>query len=163
MSLRPIPLLVAALLTPAAAFPQPGQADVAARARLIEQAERAAAAGDHRGALDLAERAGRVEMTTSLRMFVAQEQLATGAFASAMSSAILCARDAARDAQLPYRDNVLTRCRDISQRARASVALVTLRSPPAAEEFRVTLDGRPVSAELLDVPSPSTRALTPSP
>jgi hypothetical protein len=151
---RSIALLVAALLAPAAALAQPTPAAVAARALLIEQAERAAAAGDHRGALDLAERAGRVEITPSLRMFVAQEQLATGAFAAAMSSAILCARDAARDPQLPYRDNVLTRCRDVAQRARASVALVTLRSPPAGEGLRVTLDDRPVTAELLDVPLP---------
>jgi len=154
MTARPLALLGAALLAPAAALAQRGEPEVAARALLIEQAERAAAAGDHRAALDLAERAGRVEMTPSLRMFIAQEQLATGAAAAAMSSAILCARDASRDAQLPYRDNVLTRCRDVAQRARASVALVTLRSPPAADGLRVALDGRSVAPELLDVPQP---------
>lgn len=154
MRALPFALLAAALLAPAAALAQRGEAEVAARALLIEQAEQAAAAGDHRAALDLAERAGRVEMTTSLRMFIAQEQLATGAAAAAMSSAILCARDASRDAQLPYRDNVLTRCRDVAQRARAAVALVTLRSPPAADGLHVVLDGRPVAPELLDVPQP---------
>lgn len=154
MTPRPLALLAAALLAPAAARAQRSEPEVAARALLIEQAERAASAGDHRGALDLADRAGRVEMTPSLRMFIAQEQLATGAAAAAMSSAILCARDASRDAQLPYRDNLLLRCRDVAQRARASVALVTLRSPPAADGLRVALDGRPVAPELLDVPQP---------
>jgi hypothetical protein len=129
-------------------------ASVATRALLIEQAERARVAGDHRGALGLAERAGRIEMTTSLRMFLAEEQLATGAAAAAMSSALLCTREATRDMQLPSRDGILARCRELGQQARAVVALVTLRAPPGVAEVRIELDGQPLPAELLDVPQP---------
>lgn len=145
--------VMALALAPAAASAQPSPT-VAARALLIEQAERAAAAGDHGAALALAERAGRIEMTPSLRMIVAEQQLATGASAAAMSSALLCGREAARDPALPYRDNVIARCRDVVQRARASAALVVVRAPADAVDPGVELDGRPLPAELLDVPQP---------
>lgn len=144
---------IAVALAPAVVGAQPSPT-VAARALLIEQAERAAAAGDHAAALGFAERAGRIEMTPSLRMIIAEQQIETGAAAAAMSSALLCGREAARDAALPYRDNVIARCRDVAQRARASVALVTLRAPADAVDPRVELDGRAVPGELLDVPQP---------
>ena len=139
--------------SPVRAQTQPAAA-VAARALLIEQAERAATAGDHRAALTLAERAGRIEMTPSLRMLIAQEQLATGAPASAMGSALLCVREATRDPSLPYRENVLTRCRDIGQRARALVALVAIHAPTGVADARIELDGHALAPEMLDVPQP---------
>lgn len=145
-------LLVA--LAPASARAQQPAATVAARALLIEQAEQAAAAGDHRASLALAERAGRIEMTPSLRMLIAQEQLASGAPAAAMASALTCVREGTRDATLPYRENLLARCRDVGQRARAAVALVVLRAPSGAPDVRVELDGQTVPPEVLDVAQP---------
>lgn len=139
--------------SPVCAQTQPAAA-VAARALLIEQAERAATAGDHRAALSFAERAGRIEMTPSLRMLIAQEQLAVGAPASAMGSALLCVREATRDPSLPYRENVLTRCRDIDQRARGAVALVVIHPPTGVADARIELDGHPLASEMLDVPQP---------
>jgi hypothetical protein len=125
---------------------------VAARALLIEQAERARDAGDHREALVLATRAGRLQMTTSLRMFLAEEELATRAFSAALESSLLCLREAGRDPALRARDAILTRCRDVNQRARSSVALITLRAPAAGAA--VTLDDAPVPPELFDAPQP---------
>lgn len=149
------PVAVAAVASlPALGLAQQPAATVATRALLIEQAERAVAAGDHRAALALAERAGRIEMTPSLRMLIAQEQLAAGAPAAAMASALTCVREAMRDPSLPYRENVLARCRDVGQRARSSVALVVLRPPPGAPDARVELDDQSVPPELLDVPQP---------
>lgn len=146
-------LLLVALVPTAARAQQPA-ATVAARALLIEQAERAAAAGDHRASLSLAERAGRIEMTPSLRMLIAQEQLASGAPAAAMASALTCVREGTRDATLPYRENLLARCRDVGQRARAAVALVVLRAPVDAPDVRVELDGQTLPPEVIDVPQP---------
>lgn len=141
----------AAVLWASSAGAQPSPNAVAARALLIEQAERARDAGDHREALALATRAGRLEMTPSLRMFLAEEELATRSFAAALSSSLLCLREAGRDPSLRARDAILTRCREVSQRARSSVALITLQAPAGAT---VTLDDAPVPPELLDAPQP---------
>ncbi|MFO0624076.1 MAG: hypothetical protein U0325_00550 [Polyangiales bacterium] len=127
---------------------------VAARALLIEQAEQARDAGDHPAALSLANRAGRIEMTVSLRMFIAEEQLATRSFAAALASSLLCLREAGRDPGLRARDAILTRCREVNQRARSSVALITLRPPAEAADLAVTLDDAPVPPELFDAPQP---------
>ena len=127
---------------------------VAARALLIEQAERARDAGDHPEALSLADRAGRIEMTASLRMFIAEEQLATRAFAAALSSSLLCLREAGRDPALRARDAILTRCREVNQRARAGAALIILQPPAGITDLTVTLDDAPVPPELFDAPQP---------
>lgn len=144
--------VVAGILWAAHVGAQTSPNAVAARALLIEQAERARDAGDHREALSLATRAGRLEMTTSLRMFLAEEELATRAFSAALASSLLCLREAGRDPSLRARDAILARCREVNQRARSSVALITLRAPPA--EAAVTLDEAPVPPELFDAPQP---------
>lgn len=144
----------AGFLLAASAGAQTTPSAVAARALLIEQAEQARDAGDHREALSLASRAARIEMSASLRMFIAEEQLATGAFAASLASSLLCLREAGRDPALRARDAILTRCRDVNQRARTSVALITLQAPAGVAEVTVTLDDAPVPPELFDAPQP---------
>lgn len=145
--------MCAAVLAAGGARAQTPPSAVAARALLIEQAEQAREREDHGEALALAVRAGRIEMTASLRMFIAEEQLATRSFAAALASSVLCLRDAGRDPQLRNRDAILTRCREVNQRARGSVALLTLQAP-ASGALTALLDDAPVPAELFDAPQP---------
>lgn len=144
----------AVLLLTATVGAQTTPSAVTARALLIEQAEQARAAGDHREALALASRAGRIEMTASLRMFLAEEQLATRAFAAALASSLLCLREAGRDPALRARDAILARCREVNQRARTGAALITLQAPAGITDLTVTLDDAPVPPELFDAPQP---------
>lgn len=91
------------------AFAQPSTAGT--RRLLIDQAQEARTRGDHVRALDLARRAARLEMTASLRWFIAEEELANNLAAEAFSSAVLCGREAGHEAASSSREGLVQRCR----------------------------------------------------
>ncbi|MEI8256154.1 MAG: hypothetical protein WCJ30_10835, partial [Deltaproteobacteria bacterium] len=121
-------LVLTALLRTNSAHAQ-NDAEVAARRNLLEQAQAARVAGDHARALDLANRAGRLQMSTSLRMFLAEEQQAVGQFSGALGTAELCVREAERDPALRNRDAILARCNELRAALRPRVGFVTVTVP----------------------------------
>jgi hypothetical protein len=99
---------------------------MAARRELIERAQTARQAGDHTAALDLAQRAGQVEMSVSLRRFIAEEQLEVGEPAAALGSAEVCARDARASGKTEHADA----CAALVAKAKELVAFVVIRVAP---------------------------------
>jgi hypothetical protein len=73
-------------------------ADLASRRVLLEQAQKARDDGRHTEALDLAERAGAIKMTASVRRFIAEEQQSLGKLAEAFGSADQCIQEANQEA-----------------------------------------------------------------
>ena len=146
-------LLIGALsLVPAVSAAQ-SAAESAARRVLLDQAATARAGGDHARALELAERAGRLSMSPSLRMFIAEEQLAIGRFAPALGTADQCVRETERDVGANNREAILARCRALLTELRPHVGYVTVRvadSRPA--DLRITVSGDVISDALYGVP-----------
>ncbi|MEI8259235.1 MAG: hypothetical protein WCJ30_26505, partial [Deltaproteobacteria bacterium] len=128
-------------------------ADAAVRRELLDQAQRARAANDHPRALDLATRAASLQMTPSLRMFVAEEQAALGQFADALNNAELCTREAERDTGSRTHEAVMNACRQLAQTVRPRVARVTVQiAQPVPPGTRVTLAGHDLNSALYGVP-----------
>ena len=100
-----------------------------ARRTLLERAQAASRARDFAQALTLAQQAAAIEMTPSLRMFLAQQQQALGHHADAMESAEYCVRDATRNTALERRDIILGECRRLSAVSQRQVVLVTVVVP----------------------------------
>ncbi len=148
--------LAATLIVSAIAGPSWGQSDaaIAARRVLLEQATAARASGDHSRAIDFAQQAGRILVSPSMRLFLAEEFQTIGRHSDALASADACVREAERDAGVPNREAILARCRAIVADARGRVALVTIRvAEPRPAGLRVTLAGQPVAAEMFGLPS----------
>jgi|LNFM01.1.fsa_nt_gb hypothetical protein len=123
---------------------------LASRRLLIDQATTAAAAGDNERALELAERAQRIQSTPSIRLFIAARQEALGRFVAALGTADQCVRDATRDTTVPNRQALLDQCAAITTRARGHVGVLVLRvagSTPTG--LVVTLNGAAVSEALI--------------
>ncbi|MFO0607242.1 MAG: hypothetical protein U0324_29030 [Polyangiales bacterium] len=150
---RPAPLAAALALVAAAplAAAQSGDPALAATRRdLIEQARAARTANDHPRALDLAARAGQIEMSPSLRRFIAEEQEAAGRVAEALNSAELCVREAgaARDGAAH-----VEACRAVAGRVQPRVGRVTVTPPsPPPPGLRVRVAGNEVPAAVWGVP-----------
>ncbi len=124
-----------------------------ARRALVERAQEAARAGNHEQALSLAENAGRIEMSPSLRLFIAQERVALGRHASAMEAAELCVREASRAPTLERRDQIIAACRQILNTSQRNVVLLTLTVPAARRGgFALRVDGRAISDAELALP-----------
>ncbi len=150
---RSLAAALAALVSPRAAAAQTHQ-ELATRRVLIERATAERAAGHHADALALAQSAGAVQMTPSVRLFIAQEMDATGDPAGALGMADLCVREVERDRAVAHRAALLTTCRELAASARARVGYVVVRAPtPAPEGLRVTLRGAPLNPALLGVPN----------
>lgn len=124
----------------------------ASRRILLDEAQRARAAGDHAMALDRAQRAGQINMSASVRLFMAEELSALGRFADGLGSADMCIRDGEREPASRNRDNVLARCRALRGELQGRVALLTVESPPDAHAA-VTVAGQAVPEALFGVPS----------
>jgi hypothetical protein len=134
---------LALLLTPAWSRAQ----EAPSRRDLLVRAEAASREGQHADALALAEAAGRMQMTPSVRMFLAEEHeaLAEGGVrgrhlldAAAMAQA--CVRDANAQPTLNNRDRILARCTVLLQRLNARIArvrVVVAATPPAGTEVRL--------------------------
>jgi hypothetical protein len=122
------------------------EVDVAARSDLLRQAQAAREAGRHDEALDLAGRAGRIEMTVSVRRFLAEEYLAVGRLAEALGSAQLCVRDGEREPASRGHDAMLAACRSLVEQVGPRVGRVTVRVPtPPPTGLHVTVNGAPLS------------------
>lgn len=109
----------------------PTEAALAARRTLVERAQMAAHAGRHQEALSHADAAGRIEMSPSLRMFIAQERSALGMHALAMEAADQCVREANRNVAVDRRESILTQCRQIAHDSQGHVVVVTVTAPVA--------------------------------
>ncbi len=141
-------LVLTTLLGMSTALAQ-NDAEVAARRNLLEQAQAARVAGDHARALDLANRAGRLQMSTSLRMFLAEEQQAVGQLSGALGTAELCIREAERDPALRNRDAILARCNELRTALRPRVGFVTVTVPePTPTGLVVRVGGQTVNEAL---------------
>lgn len=118
----PIALTLAMTLNASPSAAQPSRPEERARATLLAESVTARSSGDHARALDLAQRAGAIRMTPSLRQFVAEELQALGRLPEALAAARTCVRDAEIDVTARQREGVLTDCR----------ALVAALEPPEA-------------------------------
>lgn len=128
-------------------------ANALARRELIAEAETASRAGDSARAIALAERAGAIQWTPSLRLFVANEYQRAGRIVDALSSAATCEREAQADAALRNRETIEQACSALAQSLRARVARITVQIPadaPASTEVRVA--GHLVARALWNVP-----------
>lgn len=137
-------LAIGTVAAPAAAAEPTGE-QIAARRQLIEQAQAAQAGGDHTRALDLADRAGQISMSVSLRRFIAEEQMAVGQPAAALGSAELCVREAKVEASEAHR----IACQAIVDKARPLVAYLVITIRPEVASPVVTVDGKAVPLALL--------------
>ncbi len=130
---RPHPMLLACGLTlrAAAALAQTDPAVTAAtRASLLQQAQQARAANDHARALELATRAGAVEMSAAVRRFVADEQNALGQLGPALGSAEACMRDGEHEGAAARAD--VTACASLAANLRPRVGRVIIEGTPVA-------------------------------
>jgi hypothetical protein len=128
-------------------------ADLAARRELIAQAETARDAGNHAQALDAATRAGRIRMTPSLQLLIAQEQRALGSLVDAYVNALACARGARVEVSMNNRDAIVGSCDDLArtlspQLGRVLVAL----SANAPTDTRVFVEDTEVPEAVRDQP-----------
>ncbi len=133
------------------------EADLGTRRVLLEQAEAARTGGNHMQALDAAQRAGRIQMTPSVRLFIAEELEALGRIAAAYGSADTCVVETERDTAARNRDAILQRCRTLRDGLRARIGYVRLVVPQALREgLQLSVDGQPVNEALWGVQSVAT-------
>jgi hypothetical protein len=127
--------------------------EASARRALVEQAEQESDAGNHARAIDLAMQAGQIRMSPSLRLLIAEEQLAAGQLGAAFVSARSCAREAERDATIANRGAIVRRCHEISDglRQRGGFVIVNLAGAPPPD-LHVQVDGVDIDANMLGAP-----------
>ncbi len=116
-----------------------GQSDRARRS-LIQRAERHYARQRYERALATAQRAAELGMSPSLRFFIAVQHQALGHTLDALDGAERCAQEAAHDASITDRDELVARCNRLASLLEGSVARVQLRVPdvaPATFQARV--------------------------
>jgi hypothetical protein len=133
----------------------------AARRELIDQALAARDAGRHEEALQLGTRAGALEMSASLRRFIAEEQAATGRLAEALGSAQRCSTEADRDTG-PHRMDHIAACNALVSDLRLRVGHIVLQLANAPADVHVTVGGTEVPRALWGVPyvvTPGTIAI----
>jgi hypothetical protein len=127
--------------------------EIAARRVLVQRAEAARDAGHHDEALDLAERAGRIQMSPSLRLFIAQEEESLGRLAAAFGSTDACVREAERATGIPNRDAIIGECRALNTSLVPRVGYVNVRAPsPEPAGLVVRVDGTVLRDALLGTP-----------
>lgn len=137
----------------ASAFAQ--DSDVAARLLLLQEAQTAAGAGEHRRALELAQRAQALRSTPSLQSFIAQQQFALRQFADVIATATECLQTTTRDPTVPNRSSLLERCTQLQRDATQRTALLTVTVPAEIPAQAVVLiNGRRLRSELFDTPYP---------
>ncbi len=156
MSYRATRIVTAVLawsLAGTAAFAQSNVAELASRRLLLERAEAARNAGDHAAALDAATRAGQIEMSPSVRLFIVEELEHLGRLAEAFGAADLCLREVETNTAARNRDAVRERCRAMQAGLRARVGQVVVSVPsPAPAQLRVVIGGAALNPALFGVP-----------
>ncbi len=145
-----------ALLLAALAIARTGWAqtatDMAARQVLIDQAREARERGDHQAALGLAERAAKIRMTPSLRLFVAREQGDLGQVADAYANAQRCGFEAEHDTGALAREQTMQLCRELEKALAPRVGRLVLDVPAPPPGLRVTIEGRELNEAALGIP-----------
>ncbi len=144
---------VIALGTAASAAAQESPTEIARR-ELIAQAEAARHGGDHPRALDLAQRAGAVRWTASLRLLAAQEHDALVHPLDAYGMAQACAREAEADQAMRNRDRILAACHELAASLEHRVGRVVVRAPHAPAGLRVRVAGEDLPAALWGIAFP---------
>jgi hypothetical protein len=144
---------LAATLLSARSVHAQSERDAAVRIELLQQAQEARGRGYHARALDLAQRAGAISMTPSVRLFLAEENHSLGRLAEAYAEAQLCERAANRDEALRNRAAILTSCHDLAQALRPQLGNVIVHVPDTnAPGLRVVVAGSEVNRAFLGVP-----------
>jgi hypothetical protein len=127
--------------------------EVAARRLALSEAERARAAGRHEEALEFARRAGGLQMTPSVRMFITQELAALGRNAQAFQSAELCLREVQTARELHNAEAIRAACAEIEQQTRGRVGQVVIDYEGAAPEgLEVRVGEAVLRSNLLGLP-----------
>ncbi len=129
--------------------------DAAVRRQLIDDAQRATQAGNHEQAFNLAERASQIEMTPSLRLFLAQEANALHRHVVAIGHADLCLREVGTMAAVNNRARIIEACTAAQTTARASIGRVLVRVPtPTPAGASVTINGTALNPATWGVATP---------
>lgn len=126
--------------------------ELAARRALIEQAEAARTSQQHAQSLAFAERAAAIQMSPSLRLFIAREQQALRQLASALGNAELCVREAERDASLRNREQILAGCRAVTSEIQSASGRIVVSVPSAPEGLEVRAGDVLLRPSLFDAP-----------
>ncbi len=142
--------IVASATVPALAQPSPDP--MTNRRRLLDQAFEAATRGNHSDALRLAEEASQIQMTPSIRMFLAQqhEELSRspeGAehLVEAVTQAGACVREATEQVTLNNRVTIMQNCAQVFDRLNPRVGRVRVEVPrPTPAGMRVRVNGRDI-------------------
>jgi hypothetical protein len=125
----------------------------AARRGLLSDAQAASEHGDHATALQLANRAGQIEMTPSVRLFIAQEQLALSQLVDAYGTADFCVRDVEHDTTVRNRDAILRSCHELLDRIGPQLARIVVHVPePLPPGFVVRVAGVVLNPAFYGVP-----------
>ena len=144
---------IVALSIPSLASAQ-SSAELAARRLLVERAEAARQQGHDAEALDLAQRAAQIQMTPSLRMFIASEEMQLGRLAEAFGSADLCLREVEANPAALNHDAVRDACRGFQTDLRARIGQLVVTVPtPTPEGLRVTVAGTALNPALYGAPT----------
>ncbi len=147
------PLLAFTILSATGtAHAQLSSAQTAARRRLLDRAFEADTRGDHSEALALAEEAAALQMTPSLRMFLAQqhEVLSRGPegddhLVEAATHAGACVREATEQVTLNNRVTIMQTCAEVFDRLNPRVGRVRLQVPrPAPTGLRIRVNDREI-------------------
>lgn len=145
---------LAFVLTPGAAAAQDASSE-SARREMLSQAERESDRGNHRVALDLAQRAGQIRMTPSVGLLIAQESRQVGEYVLALDFARRCWREAQADSHLRNRRRIIEECDRVVQDVEPRVGRITLRlSGQAPEGLSIQLGGAEVPTAAWGVPIP---------
>jgi hypothetical protein len=138
-------------IAPTSAIAQVSERELAARRALIDQASVARNANQHERALDLAERAGRIQMTPSLRMFIAESHVALRNHVEAIGFAERCVQEADRDASASNRPQIIAACRRIATTSREQVGFITI-VVSGASNAAIVVSGQTLNEALVGVP-----------
>ena len=131
----------------------PSSADAAERRALIESATRASDNGDHAQALDLYQRAGQIQMSPSLRRYIAVEQEVLHRVVDALGSAELCASEEERAPSHVNHAANLAACRAMMARLGRLVAYVQIdTAQPTPSGLRVNIAGAEVPSRFWGAP-----------
>jgi hypothetical protein len=127
--------------------------NAAVRKRVLEEAQTARASDDHQKALELASRAGRIQMTPSVRLFIAEEQTAVGQLTESWVNAQLCSKEAEEDQSLKNRMKIMAGCDELIDEIQSISARVIVSLPrPVPSGIQVTIRGKIVPESLLGQP-----------
>lgn len=130
---------------PSIAYAEPSASQLAERRRLIAETLRASNAGDHATALEAAQRAMEIHPTASVRLLIANEYLALGQLANALSEAEQCAREAPLDTSEGNAQAVASQCRTTVNQARSRAGRVVVTVPyPRPQGLQVMVNGQPL-------------------